>query len=85
MNGRAETHSFFVYLSAKGLSRSLSFTGKVRIKGPEIGKLLRVGDRSMSQEQRRLRDRLSDDRNTQDLFKGLLGKCNNLRFVPLIQ
>jgi hypothetical protein len=36
-----------------------------------------VGDRSVSQERRGLRDRLSDDRNTQDLFKGLLGKCKD--------
>jgi hypothetical protein len=34
MNGRAETHSFVVYLSAKGLSRSFSFTSKVRINRP---------------------------------------------------
>ena len=33
--------------------------------------------RSVSQEPRRLRDRLSDDRNAQNLFKGLLEKCNN--------
>jgi hypothetical protein len=43
----------------------------------EIGELFRVGDRSVSQERRRLRDRLSDDRNDQDLFKGLFGKCND--------
>ena len=36
--------------------------------------MLSVGDRSVGQERRRLRDRLSDDQN---LFKGLLGKCNN--------
>jgi hypothetical protein len=39
--------------------------------------MLDVGYRSVRQERRRLRDRLSDDRNAQDLFKGLLGKCNN--------
>jgi len=32
-----------------------------RIERLEIGELLRLGDRSMSQERRRLRDRLSDD------------------------
>jgi len=48
-----------------------------RIKRLEIGELFRVGDRSVSQERRRLRDRLSDDRNTQDLFKGFLGKYND--------
>jgi hypothetical protein len=39
--------------------------------------ILNVRYRSVSQERRRLRDRLSDDRNTQNLFKGFLGKCNN--------
>jgi hypothetical protein len=48
-----------------------------RIKRPETGELFRVGDRSVSQEQRKLRNRLSDDRNAQNLFKGLLGKCND--------
>jgi hypothetical protein len=48
-----------------------------RIKRPEIGELFRVGDRSVSQRRRRLRDRLSNDRNAQNLFKTLLGKCNN--------
>ena len=33
-----------------------------------------VGYRSVSRERRRLRDRLSDDRNAQNLFKGLLGE-----------
>jgi hypothetical protein len=37
----------------------------------ERGEFFRAGDRSMSQERRRLRDRLSDDRNAQNLFKGL--------------
>ena len=39
--------------------------------------MLNVGYRSVSQERRRLRDRLSDDKNAQDLFKGFLGKCND--------
>jgi hypothetical protein len=43
MNGRAETHSLVVYLSAKGLSRSFSFTSKVRIKRPEIGRAFPSG------------------------------------------
>ena len=77
MNGRAETHSLVVYLSAKGLSRNFSFTSKLGIKKPEIGELLRVGDRSVNKERRRLRDRLSDERNAQSLFKGFLGKCND--------
>jgi len=75
MNGRAETDSLVVYLSAKGLSRG--FNSKVRIKKPETGELLRVGCRSVSQERRRLRDRLRDDRNAQNLFKVFPGKCND--------
>jgi hypothetical protein len=39
--------------------------------------ILNVGDRSMSQERRRLRDPLSDDQNAQNLFKGLLRKYND--------
>jgi hypothetical protein len=39
--------------------------------------MLNVGDRLVNQERRRLRDRLSDDRNAHNLFKGFLGKCNN--------
>jgi len=34
--------------------------------------MLNVGYRSVSQERRRLRDRLSDNRDAQDLFKGFL-------------
>jgi hypothetical protein len=47
------------------------------IKRLEKGELFRVGERSVSQERRRLRDRLSDDRNAQDSLKQLLGKCNH--------
>jgi hypothetical protein len=39
--------------------------------------MLNVGDRSVSQERRRLRDRLSDDQDAKDLFKRFLGKCND--------
>ena len=39
--------------------------------------ILNVGDRSVSQERRKLRDRLSDDRNAQNLIKGFLAKCND--------
>ena len=42
------------------------------LKGQEIGELFQVGYTSVSQGRRRLRDRLSDDRNAQDLFKRLL-------------
>ena len=48
-----------------------------RIKRLEIGELFRVGDRSVSLERRGLRDRLGDDRNAQNLFKRLFGKCND--------
>jgi hypothetical protein len=34
--------------------------------------MLNAGDGSVSQERRGLRDRLSDDRNAQNLFKGFL-------------
>jgi NADPH:quinone reductase-like Zn-dependent oxidoreductase len=54
------------------------------LRGREIGELLRVGYRSVSQERKRLRDRLSDDRNAQSLFKGFLGKCNDRKIDPLI-
>jgi hypothetical protein len=47
------------------------------LRGQEIGELSQVGYRLVSQEQRRLRDRLSDDRKVQNLFEGFLGKCNN--------
>ena len=39
--------------------------------------MLNVGDRSVSQERWRLKDRLNDGRNAQDLFKWFLGKCND--------
>ena len=39
--------------------------------------MLNVGYRSVSRERRRLRGRLGDDRNPQNLFKGFLGKCND--------
>jgi len=47
------------------------------IEGPEIGELFWLGDRSVRQGRRAPWDRLSDDRNAQDLFKQLFGKCNN--------
>jgi hypothetical protein len=51
--------------------------GKFSIVDKPYKNMLNVGDRSVSQERRKLRDRLSDDRIAQNLFKGLLGKCNN--------
>jgi len=47
------------------------------LRGWEVGELLRVGDRPVSQELRRLRNRLSNDRNAHDLFKRLFEKCND--------
>jgi hypothetical protein len=46
--------------------------------------MLKVGDRSVSQEQRRLRDRLSDDRNAQDLFNGLLENVTTEELTSLL-
>ena len=39
--------------------------------------MLNVGYKLVSQERRRSKDRLSNDQNAQNLFKGLLGKCND--------
>jgi hypothetical protein len=46
------------------------------LKGHEIGRLLGVGYTSVSQERRRLKERLKYDRNLQALFKRLDAKCN---------
>jgi hypothetical protein len=46
------------------------------LKGYEIGRLLGVGYTSVSQERRRLRERLRKDRNLQALFTRLAAKCN---------
>ncbi len=54
------------------------------LRGRETGELFQVDYRSVDQERRRLKDRLSDDRTAQDLFKGLLRKCNDRRIAPLI-
>jgi len=56
------------------------------LKGQGIGELFQVGYTSVSQERRRLRDRRSNDRNAQDLFKRLLsiGKCNDCSIAPYI-
>jgi len=44
--------------------------------------MLNVGYRSVSQERRRLTDRLSDDRNAQDLFKGLFENVTIEELTP---
>jgi REP element-mobilizing transposase RayT len=46
------------------------------LKGHEIGRLLGIGYTSVSQERRRLRERLRNDRNLQALFTRLAAKCN---------
>jgi hypothetical protein len=46
------------------------------LKGHEIGRLLGIGYTSVSQERRRLKDRLGYDRNLQALFTRLNAKCN---------
>ena len=64
----------------KGILRQMGMELLCRIgglKGPETGVLFRVGYTSVSQERRRLRNRLSHDRDAQYLFKQLLGKCHD--------
>jgi putative transposase len=46
------------------------------LKGHEIGRLLGIGYTSVSQERRRLKERLRNDRNLQALFTRLNAKCN---------
>jgi hypothetical protein len=52
-------------------------TGQFFIVDEPYKNMLDVGYGSVSQERRRWRDRLGDDRNAQNLFRGLLGKCND--------
>jgi len=47
------------------------------LKGDEIGRLLGIGYTSVSQERRRLKERLKNDRNLHALFKRLETKCND--------
>jgi len=54
------------------LNEGASQWGQFFIVDKPYDNMLNVGDRSVSQERRRLRDRLSDDRNAQDLFKRFL-------------
>ena len=46
------------------------------LKGHEIGGLLGIGYTSVSQERRRLKGRLRNDRDLQALFAHLAAKCN---------
>ena len=64
----------------KGVLRQMSMELLYRVgglRGQEIGELFGVGYTSVSQERRRLRDRLRDDRRAQSLFKQLHAKCND--------
>jgi hypothetical protein len=49
-------------VSATGFARGAPHYRVGGLRGREIGELFQVGDRSVSQERRSLRDRLSDDR-----------------------
>jgi putative transposase len=63
----------------KGVLRQVAMELLYRVgglKGDEIGRLLGVGYTSVSQERRRLRERLRNDRHFQALFKRLETKCN---------
>ena len=46
------------------------------LKGRKIGRLLGIGYTTVSQERRRLRERLRNDRNLQALFTRPTAKCN---------
>jgi len=61
----------------QGERRRWAFSNSLFIVDKPYKNMLNVGDRSVSQERRRLRVQLSDDRNAQDLFKQLLEKCND--------
>lgn len=63
----------------KGAVRQMTMEVLYRVgglKGYEIGRLLGVGYTSVSQERRRLKERLRNDRNLQALFTRLNAKCN---------
>jgi REP element-mobilizing transposase RayT len=67
-------------IEEKGILRQMGMELLCRaggLKGPETGELFRVGYTSVSQERRRLRNRLSHDRDAQHLFKQLLDKCHD--------
>jgi hypothetical protein len=63
----------------KGVLRQVAMEVLYRVgglKGDEIGRLLGVGYTSVSQERRRLRERLRTDRPLQALLTRLNAKCN---------
>jgi REP element-mobilizing transposase RayT len=66
-------------IKEKGILRQMGMELLCRtggLKGPETGELFRVGYTSVSQERRRLRNRLSHDRDARHLFEQLLDKCH---------
>ena len=67
-------------IEEKGILRQMGmelFCRAGGLKGPEAGELFKVGYTSVSQERRRLRNRLSHDRDAQHLFKRLFDKCHD--------
>lgn len=63
----------------KGIYRQIAMELLYRVgglKGEEIGKIMGVGYTSVSQERRRLRERLSKDRKLEALFNRIKHKCN---------
>lgn len=63
----------------KGIYRQIAMELLYRVgglKGEEIGKIMGVGYTSVSQERRRLQERLSKDRKLEALFNRIMLKCN---------
>lgn len=63
----------------KGIYRQIAMELLYRVgglKGEEIGKIMGVGYTSVSQERRRLSERLSKDRRLEALFNSIMHKCN---------
>ncbi len=63
----------------KGIHRQIAMELLYRLgglKGEEIGKIMGVGYTSVSQERRRLQERLSKDRKLETLFNRTMHKCN---------
>ena len=63
----------------KGIYRQIAMELLYRLgglKGEEIGKIIGVGYTSVSQERRRLQERLSKDRKLEALYNRIMHKCN---------
>lgn len=64
----------------KGIHRQIAMELLYRIgglKGEEIGEIMGVGYTSVSQERRRLRERLLKDKKLEALFNHIMQKCND--------